>query len=127
MEKDPVVEDVRQASSSSDGDGERLQVSKDPKWEPGFGKRFPWIGFGALVMVLVCAAASVVVLVTSNHQSVTKWPKDVAPNVLLTIMNNVENICFVIAIGKVIVEYLFSTHANDQQEMALQLRGGVSR
>jgi hypothetical protein len=55
------------------------------------------------VMVLVCSAASVVVLVTSNHQSVTKWPKDVAPNVLISIMNNVENICFIIAIGKDIV------------------------
>jgi hypothetical protein len=42
-------------------------------------------------------------------------------------MNNIENICFVIAIGKVIVECLFSTDSNDQQEMALRLRGGASR
>lgn len=104
MEKEQALENVRQSSASSSDGSERSQVPKDPKWEPGFGNRFPWIGFGALVMVLVCAAASVIVLVTSNHQSVTKWPKDVAPNVLLNIFNNVENICFVVAIGKFIVQ-----------------------
>ena len=110
MEKDLAVENVRQSSASSSDGGERSQVPNDPKWQPGFGRRFPWIGFGALVMVLVCSAASVVVLVTSNHQSVTKWPKDVAPNVLLNIMNNVENICFVIAIGNTILKLVLLKH-----------------
>lgn len=51
-------------------------------------------------MVLVCSAASVIVLVTSNHVSVSHWPQKIAPNVLLNIMSNVENICFTIVIGR---------------------------
>ena len=65
-----------------------------------FWKRFPWIGFGALVMVLVALVASVIVLVTSNHVSQSKWPKDAAPNLLLNVMSQIENICFIMAIGR---------------------------
>jgi hypothetical protein len=65
-----------------------------------FWKRFPWIGFGALIMVLVALVASVIVLVTSNHVSQSKWPKDAAPNLLLNVMSQIENICFIMAIGK---------------------------
>ena len=127
MEKEQVVENTRQSSASSNDVGERSPVLEDPKWQPGFWNRFPWIGFGALFMVLVCAAASVIVLVTSNHQSVTKWPKDVAPNVLLNVFSQVENICFIVAIGKTVVRQLDSANTNSQQVMALRLLGGARR
>lgn len=100
MEKDITVEKARPVSTQSDDNTTRAQHPADPKWQPGLLNRFPWIGFGALVMVLVCSAASVIVLVTSNHVSVSHWPQKIAPNVLLNIMSNVENICFTIAIGR---------------------------
>ena len=75
-------------------------------WQPGFFAQFPWLGIGSLVGVLLCLAASVVVLVVSNHKTQTSivghhaWPKAVAPNVLVSIFNSVANICFGIAISK---------------------------
>ncbi len=110
MEKEIAIEKARPASTtSSDDNGVTPQEPKDPKWEPGFVKRFPWVGLGALLMVLVCAAASVIVLVTSNHVSQTKWPARGAPNVLISVLNNLENICFLVAICKTAVSRLFST------------------
>lgn len=104
MEKKQPIENVRAVSSSEDGDIEQQDGSKqsinDPNWNPGFWTRFPWIGFAALITILVCAAASVIVLEVSNGQSVNEWPGWIPPNVLLNIMNSVANICFAIAIGK---------------------------
>ena len=85
--------------SSTDDERENRQIVEH-QWHPGFVARFPWVGFGALAVVLVCVVASVVVLVTSNGRSQTHWPQDVAPNVLLSIFNNVANICFSVAIGE---------------------------
>ena len=99
MEKDIAIEKARPVSTLSDDSVNKQQAPKDPKWAPGVKNRFPWIGFGALVLVLACAAASVVVLVTSNHVSQSKWPKYAAPNVLINIMNSLENIAFTVAIG----------------------------
>ena len=100
MGKVEVTETVRPISQpSTDSENAEGQV-QDPKWAPGFIARFPWIGFGALVMVLLCVVGSIVTLVTSNGKSQTYWKKQLAPNVLLSIMNNVANICFSIAIGR---------------------------
>lgn len=126
MEKDIAVDKARPASTSSDENIARAQDANDPKWQPGLLNRFPWIGFGALVMILVCSAASVIVLATSDHVSVSHWPQKIAPNVLLNIMNNVANICFTIAIG-MSVNVLTPAKANDLQETALQSLGGARR
>nr|POE47213.1 hypothetical protein CFP56_00545 [Quercus suber] len=72
----------------------------DPHWRPGFANRFPWLGFGALVVVLLCAMASVLTLELSNGKSQTQWPSAIAPNVILNIFNNITNICFGIAISQ---------------------------
>jgi hypothetical protein len=104
MEKDIAVESARPASPSSEDNNPRAPLQAqdpvDPKWQPGVFSRFPWIGIGSLLMILVCSAASVIVLVTSNHVSVSNWPRKIAPNVLLNIMSNIEYICFTVAIGK---------------------------
>lgn len=85
----------------SDYDGE-TQYSPDPKWRPGFIARFPWIGFIALLTVLSCAISSVIILEHANLKSQTQWPEQIAPNVLLSIMNSLANISFSIAIGEVL-------------------------
>lgn len=83
-------------------------MPKDPKWQPGFRSQFPWLGFIALATILTCAAASVIVLVFCDGTAKSKWPKWFPPNVILSILNNVENICFTIAIGKVELKRLGS-------------------
>lgn len=103
MEKEGAVEHVRSASSSTNQDAEMQSLHDDPKWQPGFKARFPWIGFAALVTILLCAGSSVAILEASDGCSQTHWPRDAAPNVLLNVMNNVENVCFTIAIGKILV------------------------
>ena len=105
MGKTEVTETVRPVSSLSDVENATMQVQQD-EWKPGFWARFPWIGFGALLTVILCVVGSVVILETSNGKSETHWPQKIAPNVLLTIMNNVANICFSIAIGKACTTWL---------------------
>ena len=104
MDKEIAIENARPTSTtSSDENGVTPQEPKDPKWEPGFIKRFPWIGLGSLVMILVCAFGSVIILVTSDHVSQTKWPEWYAPNILINVMNQLENICFLVAVCKTTV------------------------
>ena len=96
MDKSDVVETVRPVSDSFEN---HLQ-GRDPQWQPGFWVRFPWIGFIALFTVLLCVVGSIITLVLSDGASSTHWPEDIAPNVILSGMNNVANFCFAIAIGR---------------------------
>jgi hypothetical protein len=43
-------------------------------WQPGIKARFPWVGCGALIMMLACIAFQVVILTTSNGKVKEKWP-----------------------------------------------------
>lgn len=72
----------------------------DSEWLPGFWVRFPWLGLGALTIALVACIGEMIVLVTSNGRSVVHWPEKIAPNVILSALNNLANICFSIAIGE---------------------------
>ena len=85
---------------SQPGSDEENEDFADQSWEPGFWNRFPWLGFGALLIVLLCSGASVLILLLSNHRSENRWVKRLPPNVLLNQMNNVANIAFGIAIGE---------------------------
>ena len=85
---------------SHPGSDEETGNEADPSWAPGFWNRFPWLGFGALIIILLCSGASVLILLLSNNRSETRWVKRLPPNVLLNQMNNVANIAFGIAIGE---------------------------
>ncbi|EMC99606.1 hypothetical protein BAUCODRAFT_29977 [Baudoinia panamericana UAMH 10762] len=95
--KKGFVENITPLGSSA-GDHESTDLD-DPEWRPGFFNQFPIIGFGALCMVLLCAISSVVVLQVSNDQSSSIWPTQIAPNVLLSGLNSVANICYGICIA----------------------------
>lgn len=49
-------------------------------WTTGLKARFPWSGFAALFMVLVCIGLNVLILVTSNNQTQETWPSAVSWN-----------------------------------------------
>lgn len=66
----------------------------DPDWKPGYMARFPWLGFGALAFVLLCAIACVLVLSFADGKSQSKWPKRIAPNVIITVLNSIANLAF---------------------------------
>ena len=72
---------------------------EDPQWKTGFLARFPWMGLGALFTVLVCTASAVVVLLVSDGKSQDRWDAQIAPNVIISGLNNLSNICFSVAIG----------------------------
>lgn len=110
---------------SSPGSNEDIESYADPSWAPGFWVRFPWLGFGALVVVLITSGVSVLTLMLSNGKSESQWVKQLPPNVILNQMNNVANLCFALAIGK----WNFSVKdlwqlLIEPQVMALQSRGG---
>jgi len=95
-EKKNPVESVRPVTAA-ESDEERN--TEQPEWQPGALARFPVLGFGALVTVILCAVADILVLGFSNGQSQTDWPKRIAPNVILSGLNSLSSICFSIAIG----------------------------
>lgn len=96
-EKKAASQSIRPISSP--GSNEDVESFADPSWAPGFWVRFPWLGFGALVLVLITSGASVLTLMLSDRKSETQWVKQLPPNVILNQMNNVANLCFALAIG----------------------------
>lgn len=81
---------------SADED-ERAADTQD--WNPGRLSRFPWLGAGSLMGVLVCVALAITTLLVSDGRSQSKWPKWIAPNVILSGINTVSNVLLAIAIG----------------------------
>ncbi|KAL8243554.1 hypothetical protein R6Q59_009812 [Mikania micrantha] len=69
-------------------------------WEPGYVKRFPVLGLGALLVTLFCAIAAVVVLVVSNHKSSSEWTQKLAPNVILSALNAISNLALIVAVSQ---------------------------
>ncbi|KAE9364987.1 hypothetical protein N431DRAFT_446700 [Stipitochalara longipes BDJ] len=59
--------------------------SEAPQWAPGFLKRFPWIGAGALIISVACMISSIVVIKISDGQPVADW--NVQPTVYLAIFS----------------------------------------
>ncbi|KAK5010308.1 hypothetical protein LTR28_010668 [Elasticomyces elasticus] len=97
LEQIRSVDDQYEHAEKAFSDTEK--AFSDPQWAPGFIARFPWLGFGALFTALLCSAASIVTLLVSNGKSQTDWPQRLAPNVILSGLNSIVNICFGIAIG----------------------------
>ena len=99
-EKKVLTETIKPVETPySDLDSSEQQL-EEAQWSPGFFAQFPWLGFGALVMALLCAIASVVTLLLSHGKSQRHWPQKLAPNVILSGLNSAANICFSIAIGQ---------------------------
>ncbi|KAI9887435.1 MAG: hypothetical protein M1823_000772 [Watsoniomyces obsoletus] len=59
-------------------------------WRPGVWTRIPWLGFLALIGVLLGISASIVVLVISNGDPITAWK--VQPTVYLAIASTITNV-----------------------------------
>jgi hypothetical protein len=94
-----VVETVRPITSASDEE-QLARQDQDAEWRPGFFAQFPVLGFASLLIALCCAAGSVATLLISDGKSQTHWPEKLAPNVILSGLNSVANICYGIAIGR---------------------------
>ena len=101
MESKEAVHDIEAISATSNAEEpQQLRKLHDPEWQTGFWLRFPWIGFSSLLTVLVCCAGSIVILVTSDGASQTKWGGRLTPNILLAAMNGIANICLSVAVGR---------------------------
>ncbi|OAP57429.1 hypothetical protein AYL99_08167 [Fonsecaea erecta] len=104
LEPPPVgvsVVEVNPSLSSRDGpvpDSSGLTPAE--QWQPGFRKRFPWVGFGCLVMVVVFSIVAIVVLKESNDRPVSSWPQKMAPNVVLSVCNSGASVCIAIAVAQ---------------------------
>ncbi|QDS77775.1 hypothetical protein FKW77_005240 [Venturia effusa] len=84
-------------------------------WKTGVLARFPWLGFAAILTILVSIAMSVVIMKTSDGKTQDQWPaypqsewiKDewrtkaqLKPTVGLAIANSISNLALTIAIGQ---------------------------
>jgi ABC-type phosphate transport system permease subunit len=110
-----ITVDVRESASAEDNNEKQQEENHEHvQWETGFWKRFPWIGALAILTMLVCIAMDGVILGTSNGQYQQQWPAhqqwdmlsekwkkktQVAPHVLLAIVNTITNVALAIAIG----------------------------
>lgn len=79
------------------------------KWQPGFWKRFPWLGAGAILSVLLITTTQIIILIASNGKAASQWTRPVipngyakwpAPNVILAILNSLASISFTVAVGQ---------------------------
>ncbi|KAH7346843.1 hypothetical protein BKA65DRAFT_595279 [Rhexocercosporidium sp. MPI-PUGE-AT-0058] len=83
--------------------GEESSERESENWEPGFRKRFPWMGIGCLLTAILITVAEIIILVKSDGKSVSQWTlkgKSVAPNVILSILNSCAGVCFAIAVAQ---------------------------
>lgn len=97
---------------------------QDSHWKPGFANRFPYLGFGSLVVVLICAVGAVLNLSLSNGVSQSRWPAAIAPNVIISILNSVANLAFGIAISKCSFRLVSTLRLISRQATVLRLLGG---
>ena len=89
------------AASDTDFSSPGAAETQAPRhWQPGYRARFPVLGIGALVGVLLSAAAAVAVLVCSDRKSSSQWTQKLAPNVVIGGINAFSNIMLVFAIGQ---------------------------
>ncbi|USW58217.1 hypothetical protein Slin15195_G115360 [Septoria linicola] len=112
-EKKGPEEQIQPVSEWEETEGDPVRRT-EAHWKPGFVSRFPWLGFGALTTVVVCLVACIIVLVVSdgraqgdqswkqmrdNGLTADRWPKQIRPSVILSILNNVSNLAFSLAIA----------------------------
>jgi len=72
-------------------------IEEDAHWRPGYIARFPWLGLGCLLTVLLCGIGCLITLILADGVAKYYWG-NVAPNVIVNILNSVANLCFGIAI-----------------------------
>lgn len=66
-----VTEQQRPSSGDSNS---TPNANAQVEWHPGVKARFPWLGFAALLTILLCIAFTVIILVTSNGKVQEVWP-----------------------------------------------------
>lgn len=49
------------------------QPSSEDSWQTGFRRRFPWAGFIALCVVVICTVATIAVLKVSDGKAASDW------------------------------------------------------
>jgi hypothetical protein len=71
------AEDAVTVRSSEDNfvDEKRAGV----QWKTGVKARFPWLGFGAIVVMLIGVAGTGIILGTSNGKAREQWPGMITP------------------------------------------------
>ena len=97
-EKELVTETIRPLTPSKSISEEDLE--NQPEWKPGYRAQFPKLGACALLIVLICAVGDTLVLYYSDGVSQVRWNKKIAPNVILSGLNSLSNICLSIVIGE---------------------------
>jgi len=69
-------------------------------WQPGLWRNFPLIGLGCLVASGAISNVALIFLLHADGTAMSKWVKwgyVIAPNVILSILNGVANLCITIA------------------------------
>lgn len=97
---------------------QRPDPAAETYWRPGVKSQFPWVGLGALLTMLLCAASTIVILKTSNNKLAEQWPayqqydwikeswKEAAqltPSTALALVNTVYNVALAVAIGNGVI------------------------
>lgn len=82
------------------GSDDEQSTANAEKWQPGFWKQFPWLGAGALLLVILISLTSALVLVFSNNRAQSQWDKRIAPNVILSVLNSVASVCLAVAVAQ---------------------------
>jgi hypothetical protein len=65
--------ETREVDANMDVEKTRNPVNPT-HWQPGVKARFPWLGFGAIFMVLCCIIFSIIILLSSDGSAAEMWP-----------------------------------------------------
>ena len=91
------IVEIDEKSKSEDA----ASLTQSEKWQPGFWNQFPWLGAGCLLAAILISVAAILVLVFSNKKAeVSQWPKRLAPNVVLSVLNSAASVCIAIAVAQ---------------------------
>lgn len=102
------VTEVKEAETTRQAVSETDLLTE--QWQPGFWKRFPWLGAVALCTIVFVCIIEVIVLLLSNNKAASQWNKPVikrypkatwpSPNVILSIFNSMTSIAITVAVGQ---------------------------
>lgn len=97
-------------------------------WQPGLWSRFPWLAAICLVCSVLLSITATIVLNMADKTVVSHWDKRIAPNVIITILNNTSGICIAVAVveGLAIAWWRKAMHGATLEELHNAWSFGIS-
>ncbi|KAK3388351.1 hypothetical protein B0T20DRAFT_484464 [Sordaria brevicollis] len=106
---------------SKEETAEVCQDRAESRWEPGFFRRFPYLGFAALLLCIGCTGVAIGIIRLSHHGDIEDWDGPLKPQVLLSYTTTVANSLIGFAFAEVAVIGFWSNALDSMPVSTLRL------